>query len=149
MRAPLFLFLTFALTAICSARPALVITSEDPALSAKNVYLTRNGKVRGTVYLGYGYSVPRSPHVHVYALDASNKIIHQSCDKINGTLLVRGPRFGQGAAPFFGDAPLNEGVATIKIVVHGENDECDQGPPFLDFSKLWKHSPKEVHYQGK
>ena len=79
------------------APPRIVIWSESPALRLQNVHIDPNdGKVRGTAYLNFGYAAPRLPHVHIYALDGSGKIVYQGCDKLSKDLLAPHPRLGKG-----------------------------------------------------
>ncbi|MEO6847911.1 MAG: hypothetical protein ABI254_11675 [Chthoniobacterales bacterium] len=121
------------------SHPSIIVISESSALVPKNIYMDpRDGKIHGTIYLSFGSRVPRLPHVHVYALNASNKIIHESCDKLNEEMLMTKPRLGQGRATFFGDIPRDPNIATIKVVVSIEDDDCKLGPPLLDFPRLFK-----------
>ena len=70
------------------APPRIVVSSESPELRLQNVHIDpHDGKVRGTAYLNFGYAAPLLPHVHVYALDGSGKIVYQGCDKLSGDLL--------------------------------------------------------------
>ena len=79
------------------APPRILISSESPALRLQNVHIDpHDGKVRGTAYLNFGYAAPGLPHVHIYALDGSGKIVYEGCDKFSKDLLAPHPRLQKG-----------------------------------------------------
>ena len=102
-----------------------MIWSESPALRLQNVHIDPNdGKVRGTAYLSFGYAAPGLPHVHIYALDGSGKIVYQGCDKLS-----RSARPASTASErrdsFSARLPANlSGIATIKVVASSGHDNC-------------------------
>jgi hypothetical protein len=108
------------------APPRIVISSESPALRLQNVHIDpHDGKVRGTAYLNLGYAAPGLPHVHIYALDGSGKIVYQGCDKLNKDLLARHPRLQKRGDSFSASlrANLNQ-IITIKVVASSGHDKC-------------------------
>src|SRR6476619_1069774 len=98
--------------------PRIVVSSESPALRLQNVHIDpHDGKVRGTAYLNLGYAAPGLPHVHIYALDGSGKIVYQGCDKLNKDLLARHPRLQKRGDSFSASLPANlNQFTTIKVV---------------------------------
>jgi hypothetical protein len=106
--------------------PRIVVSSESPALRLQNVHIDpHDGKVRGTAYLNFSYTAPLLPHVHVYALDGSGKIVYEGCDKLSSDLLVPHPPLGRGRDSFSASLPANlNGITTIKVVVSSGHDNC-------------------------
>ena len=118
------------------APPRIVIWSESPALRLQNVHIDPNdGKVRGTAYLNFGYAAPGLPHVHIYALDGSGKIVYQGCDKLSKDLLAPHPRLPKGRGDSFSARlPANlSGIPTIKVVASSGHDNCK-----MDANRLLK-----------
>lgn len=116
--------------------PRIVISSESPALHLQNVHIDpHDGKVRGTAYLNFGYAAPLLPHVHVYALNGSGKIIYEGCDKLSRDLLAPHPRLPKGRGDSFSASlPANlGGIVTIKVVASSGNDNCK-----MDDNRLFK-----------
>jgi hypothetical protein len=106
--------------------PRIVISSESPALRLQNVHIDpHDGKVRGTAYLNFGYAAPGLPHVHVYALDDSGKIVYEGCDKFSRNLLAPHPRLQKGGDRFSASLPANlTQITTIKVVASSGHDKC-------------------------
>ena len=117
------------------APPRIVVSSESPALSLQNVHIDpHDGKVRGTAYLNFGYAAPGLPHVHVYALDGSGKIVYAGCDKLSRDLLAPYPRLHKGRDSFSARLPANlSGITTIKVVASSGHDNCK-----MDDNRLFK-----------
>ena len=104
----------------------IVVSSESPALRLQNVHIDPNdGKVRGTAYLNFGYAAPGLPHVHIYALNGSGKIVYQGCDNRSKDLLAPYPRLHKGRDGFSASLPANlNRIATIKVVASSGHDNC-------------------------
>ena len=139
---PLFLIFLFtgamAGTSPPQSTPRIAVSSESPQLWLKNVHIDpHDGKVRGTAYLNFGYAAPRLPHVHVYALNASGKIVYQGCDKLSRDVLAPHPRLHKGGDWFSASLPENlEGIVTIKVVASSGHDKCT-----MDDNRLFKLFP--------
>ena len=101
----------------------------------KNVHIDpHDGKVRGTAYLNFGYAAPLLPHVHVYALNGSGKIVYEGCDKLSRDLLAPHPRLRRGRDIFSARLPANlNGITTIKVVASSEHDDCK-----MDDNRIFK-----------
>jgi hypothetical protein len=106
--------------------PRIVVSSESPALRLQNAHIDpHDGKVRGTAYLNFGYAAPGLPHVHVYGLDGSGKIVYEGCDKLSRDLLAPHPRLQKGRDSFSARLPANlNGITTIKVVASSRHDNC-------------------------
>lgn len=106
--------------------PQIVSSSEAPALIVKNVQIDqRDGKIRGTVYLRFGYSAPLLPHVHVYGLNVSGRVIAEGCDKLSGALLSNPRPVGKGHSAFSANLGDLAGVTTIRVVASaGHSNDC-------------------------
>ena len=117
------------------APPRIVIWSESPALRLQNVHIDpHDGKVRGTAYVNFGYAAPGFPHVHVYALDGSGKIVYEGCDKLSRDLLAPYPRLHKGRDGFSASLPANlNQITTIKVVASSGHDNCK-----MDDNRLFK-----------
>ena len=117
------------------APPRIVVWSESPELPLQNVHIDpHDGKVRGTAYLSFGYAAPGLPHVHIYALDGSGKIVYQGCDKLSGNLLAPHPRLGRGRDTFSASLPANlNGITTIEVVASSGHDNCK-----IDDNRIFK-----------
>ncbi|HEY5743133.1 MAG TPA: hypothetical protein VIS99_11385 [Terrimicrobiaceae bacterium] len=115
--------------------PRIVVSSESPALRLQNVRVDpHDGKVRGTAYLNFGYPSPRLPHVHVYGLDGSGKIVYEGCDKLSRDLLAPSPWLHKGRDSFSASLPANlNQITTIKVVASGGDDNCK-----MDDNRLFK-----------
>jgi len=118
--------------------PRIAVSSDSPQLWLKDVHIDpHDGKVRGTAYLNFGYAAPRLPHVHVYALSASGKIVYEACDKLSRDLLAPYPRLRKGKDGFSASLPENlEGIVTIKVVASSGHDNCT-----MDDNRLFKLFP--------
>jgi hypothetical protein len=117
--------------------PRIVISSESPALRLQNVHIDpHDGKVRGTAYLNFGYAAAGSPHVHVFALDGSGKIVYEGCDKLSRDLLAPHPRLHKGRDSFSTSLPANlNQITTIEVVASSGHDNCK-----MDDDRLFKLS---------
>jgi hypothetical protein len=115
--------------------PRIVVSSESPALRLQNVHIDpHDGKVRGMAYLNFGYAAPGLPHVHVYALDGSGKIVYEGCDKLSRDLLAPYPRLHKGRDGFSASLPANlNQITTIKVVASSGHDNCK-----MDDNRLFK-----------
>ena len=115
--------------------PRIVVSSESPALRLQNVHIDpHDGKVRGTAYLNFGNAAPLLPHVRVYALDGSAKIVYQGCDKLSRDLLAPHPRLGKGRESFSVRLPPNlNRITTIKVAACSRHDNCK-----MDDNRLFK-----------
>jgi hypothetical protein len=109
--------------------PRIVVSSESPALRLQNVHIDpHDGKVRGMAYVNFGYAAPGFPHVHVYALDGSGKIVYEGCDKLSRDLLAPYPRLHKGRNSFSASLPANlNQITTIKVVASSGHDNCKMG----------------------
>ena len=135
---PIVLILIIAVMARASPPqgvPRIVVSSGSPALQLKNLHIDpHDGKVRGTAYLNFGYAAPRLPHVYVYGLDGSGKIVYEGCDKLNRDLLAPYPRLHKGRDSFSAKLPANlNGITTIKVVASSGHDNCK-----MDDNRLFK-----------
>jgi hypothetical protein len=93
-----------------------------------------DGRVRGTAYLNFGYAASRLPHVHVYGLDGSGKIVYEGCDKLSRDLLAPHPRLPKGRDSFSAKLPANlNGITTVKVVASSGHDNCK-----MDDNRLFK-----------
>ena len=115
--------------------PRIVVSSESPALRLQNVHIDpHDGKVRGMAYLNFGYAAPGLPHVHIYALDGSGKIVYEGCDKLSRDLLAPYPRLHKGRNSFSASLPANlNQITTIKVVASSGHDNCK-----MDDNRLFK-----------
>jgi hypothetical protein len=104
-----------------------MVSSESPALRVENARLDpHDSKVRGVVYLNFGYAAPWSAHVHIFALDSSGKALYESCDKLSRDLLTPSPRFRRGRDSFSASLPSDlHGIATIRVVASSEHHDCE------------------------
>jgi hypothetical protein len=103
-----------------------MVQSESPALRVENARVDpHDSKVRGLVYLNFGYAAPSLPHAHVFALDSSGKVTYQSCDKLSRHLLAPNPRFHRGRESFSTSLPADlQGITTIRVVASSGHDDC-------------------------
>jgi hypothetical protein len=136
---PIFLILLFtgvmAATSPPQSTPRIAVSSESPQLWLKNVHIDpHDGKVRGTAYLNFGYAAPRLPHVHVYALNASGKVVYEGCDKLNRDVLAPHPRLHKGRDGFSASLPKNlNGIVAVKVVASSGHNNCTK-----DDNRLFK-----------
>lgn len=112
-------------TPLSPGTPQIQVSSDAPALIVKDVRIDpHDGNVHGTVFLRIGYTVPRLPHVHVYALDSSGKVIADGCDKLSRHLLSEPRPVGNGHSTFSVDlGNLSARVATLRVVADAEHDK--------------------------
>ena len=106
--------------------PQIVSSSEAPALIVKNVQIDqRDGKIRGTASLRFGYGAPLLPHVHVYGLNPSGQVVAEGCDKLSGALLSNPRPVGKGHSAFSANLGDLAGVTTIRVVASaGHSNDC-------------------------
>jgi len=123
-----------ALATPTQGTPQILFSSESPALIVKNARVDpHDGKIRGTVYLRFGYSVPLLPHVHVYGVNASGRVIAEGCDKLSGQLLFPHPRLaGKGSDAFSTNLSL-AGVKTVRVVATAGHNDCK-----MDDNRIFK-----------
>jgi hypothetical protein len=96
--------------------------------------IPKTAKVRGMACLNFGYASPGLPHVHVYALDGSGKIVYEGCDKLSRDLLAPHPRLQKGRDSFSASLPANlDQITTIKVVASSGDDNCK-----MDDNRLFK-----------
>ena len=102
--------------------PKILSSSDNPALIVKNVEIdAHDGKIRGTVYLRFGYESPRLPHVHVYALNASGRVVAEGCDKLSAEILSNHRGAGKGHEGFVANLGNLSKVATVRVVASAEH----------------------------
>lgn len=107
--------------------PRFVVADGSPSVEIKNLRIDpRDGKVRGTAYLAFGYSAPMLAHVHIYGLDSSGRTIAEGCDKLSRQLLYPHPRLpGRGRDTFSANLGHFADIKTVKIVAHtGHDNDC-------------------------
>ncbi len=106
--------------------PKIVVLNGSPSLTVKNARIDpHDGKIRGTAYLAFGYSVPSLAHVHIYGLDSSGRTIAEGCDKLSRQLLYPHPRLaGKGRDTFSVSLGNLAAIKTVDIVTHIGHDDC-------------------------
>lgn len=116
--------------------PRIVESSETPALHLQNVRIDpRDGKLRGTAQLNFGYAAPQSPHVHIYALNAAGNVIYEGCDMLSKQLLSPHPRFPAGRDAFSAQLPADlKGAQTIEVVASSGHRDCK-----MDDNRIFKN----------
>lgn len=109
------------------AAPKVVALVGTPSLSLKNLRIdSRDGKIRGTAYVRFGYAPPRSVHVHAYGLDSAGTVVAEGCDNLSGVLLAPHPRrAGKGRDAFGIELDGNSSaVRSIRVVSHLGRSDC-------------------------
>jgi hypothetical protein len=134
MKTPLFrsgLILFMASAMACASppqsAPRIMVSSDSPALHVANArFNPHNNKVGGVVSLNFGYATPWSPHVQIFALDSSGRLLYKSCDKLVRHLLVRNPGLHRGRDSFSVSLPADlHGIATIRVVASSGHAGCN------------------------
>lgn len=105
----------------------LTVEQGTPTLTIRNLRVDpRDGKIRGTAYVSFGYAAPRVAHVHAYALNAKDVIVGETCDTLSGALLAPHPRLSQRKRDAFSmTVPTGDQVREVRLVAHvGRHDGC-------------------------
>lgn len=103
------------------------IEAGTPTLTIRNPRIdVRDGKVRGTAYVNFGYSAPRTAHIHAYGLNSAGRIVAQGCDDLSGNLLTPHPRRAGKGRDAFGILLRGESgeVTVIRLAPHVGKDDC-------------------------
>lgn len=107
--------------------PKVIAEPGTPSLNLKNVRIDpRDGKIRGTAYVSFGYSVPSSAHIHAYALNSKGAVVAEGCDRLSGNLLAPHPRLAGRGRDAFGIeliGPLST-FSSIRVVSHLGQSDC-------------------------
>lgn len=103
-----------------TSKPTLEIESGSPSLYIRNARIdSRDGKIRGTAYVSFGYAAPRAAHVHFYAVSATGKILAEGCDRLTSVSLSPHPRLaGRGRDAFSADLGNLRGIKIIRLIAH-------------------------------
>lgn len=127
------LFLILSLAALTSATmvaapgaPQIVGSGENPALMVTDARIDpRDGKIRGTVYLRFGYSAPLLTHVHVYGMNASGQVAAEACDKLSSFILSNPRLAGKSHDGFSANLGSLAGITTLQVVASsGHSTDC-------------------------
>jgi len=110
-----------------SLGPKVITETGIPSLYLKNVRIDpRDGKVRGTAYVNFGYAAPGSAHIHAYALNSKGDVVAEGCDRLSGNLLAPHPRFAGRGRDAFGielkGSPST--FSSIRVVSHLGQSDC-------------------------
>lgn len=101
-----------------SLGPKVIAEPGIPSLYLKNVRVDpRNGKIRGTAYVTFGYAAPSSAHVHFYALSAKGDILAEGCDRLS-SLSPHPRRAGKGRDAFSAYLGNLRDITTVRLVAH-------------------------------
>ncbi len=103
------------------------IEAGTPTLTIRNPRIDlRDGKVRGTAYVNFGYAAPRAAHIHAYGLNSVGKVVAQGCDDLSGNLLAPHPRRAGKGRDAFGIFLRGESeeVRVIRLAPHVGKDDC-------------------------
>lgn len=103
------------------------VMAGTPTLTIKNPRIdARDGKIRGTAYVNFGYAAPGAAHVHAYGLNSRGQLVAEGCDRLSGSLLSPHPRrAGKGRDAFgilLGGKPGE--VRLIRLVSHVGKGDC-------------------------
>jgi len=106
--------------------PAIIDASRMSSLHLENLRVDPgDGVLRGTAYLNFGYTATRLPHVHVYALNSSGRVVYTGCDKLSQDLLTNRTRFRKGSETFSVQIPKDlRDVQTIRVVAESGHEDC-------------------------
>lgn len=103
------------------------IEAGTPTLTIRNPRMdVRDGMVRGTAYVNFGYAAPRAAHIHAYGLNSVGKVVAQGCDDLSGNLLAPHPRRAGKGRDAFGIVLRGESdeVRVIRLAPHVGKDDC-------------------------
>lgn len=103
------------------------IVAGSPAIVIKNARVDpRDGKIRGTASVAFGYAAPFSAHIHAYGLDAAGNVVAHVCDSLSRNLLAPHPRrAGQGRDAFSFRFPEGtEPIRGIRLLAHTGKGPC-------------------------
>ncbi len=125
--------------------PRIVESAGLPSLRLDNVrFDARNGEVRGTARVNFGYAAPRSSHVQVEVMNAMGTVIATGCDNLSLQSLAGHPRLpgyrtrGDAfAIKLKGDL---SGMRSVRVVAEGGHQEqCNpEGNRFWNWFKASK-----------
>jgi len=128
MRIILFLAILLPLftSVAASANPSsmsqtITIAAGSPAIVIKKARVDpRDGIIRGTAYLAFGYAAPFSAHIHAFGLDATGNVVAGVCENLSRNLLAPHPRrAGQGRDAFSFKFPVGtQSIRGIQLVAH-------------------------------
>jgi hypothetical protein len=116
-----------ALAGLPTSSLRLAAEQGTPTLTIRNLRIDpRDGKIRGTAYVTFGYAAPRVAHVHAYALNTKGVVVGETCDTLSGALLAPHPRLSQkGRDAFSMTIPAGDQVREVRLVAHvGRHDGC-------------------------
>jgi len=103
------------------------IAAGTPTLTIKNPRIdVRDGKIRGTAYVNFGYAAPRAAHVHAYALNSRGEVVGGTCDALSGSILSPHPRLSRPRRDSFSmRLPAGTQIHEIRLVAHtGRHGDC-------------------------
>ncbi len=110
-----------------SHSPTIITEAGTPSLNLKNVHIDlRDGKIRGTAYVSFGYAAPKSAHIHAYGTDSKGSLVAEGCDSLSGNLLAPHPRLAGKGRDLFGLElkGSSEDIRTIRVVSHLGRSDC-------------------------
>lgn len=110
-----------------SHAPTIITEAGTPSLNLKNVHIDlRDGKIRGTAYVSFGYAAPKSAHIHAYGMDSKGSLVAEGCDSLSGNLLAPHPRLAGKGRDLFGlELKGSSGdIRTIRVVSHLGRSDC-------------------------
>ncbi|MCX6972961.1 MAG: hypothetical protein NTZ94_01465 [Verrucomicrobia bacterium] len=110
-----------------SHSPTILTEAGTPSLNLKNVRIDlRDGKIRGTAYVSFGYAAPKSAHIHAYGIDSKGAVVAEGCDSLSGNLLAPHPRLAGKGKDLFGLElkGSSEDIRTIRVVSHLGRSDC-------------------------
>ena len=122
--------LTLSLAETDKSHSSTIITeAATPSLNRKNVRIDlRDGKIRGTAYVSFGYAAPKSAHIHAYGIDSKGSVVAEGCDSLSGNLLAPHPRLAGKGKDLFGiELKGSSGdIRTIRVVSHLGHSDCSR-----------------------
>lgn len=107
--------------------PIVVTEARTAPLILKSVRIDRrDGKIRGTAYVSFGYAAPKSAHIHAYGIDSKGAVVAEGFDSLSGNLLAPHPRLAGKGRDLFGLElkGSSEDIRTIRVVSHLGRSDC-------------------------